>query len=426
MLGRALGAACAAAFVLTGCGPDRDIVEASGELEAALAESERLGLPLTAAQLSGAAPSDHENAAAGLLEPLARWAEDRSSALASTRPETPRPAEAAAIDDPMLNLAAKLAARPRWHIPRAYGFGPHLEMPEMEQLRQLISAWSWRASDRAKMGDDEGALADLLSMRRLARHLAQEPHLNGGMHTLGADTIAGQAALAMGEAWKDNPTMLRRLAQVLADTRFEIDFLRVLRGEFYFLANALRNEHHSLAHEDPDGEGKPSRHLLNDTEIPSDNAQRAGFTRFLQSWNRVLGAQVKSLSGLMARIKKEEQHLESMNRPSDYGNRVFWSVMPGARTAIARQQVMQDMRRATVLAAAFRAERGRWPKDLAEIGVEIKNPLSGDPVGYAAQGARITLWTPEPGTEDKGAVFESKPGEKPDTWRIIWPAPKRG
>jgi hypothetical protein len=432
MLGRALGAACAAAFVITGCGPDPDIVRASGELEAALAESERLGLPLTAAQLSGEAPPDSENAAAGLLEPLADWVKQRKAGAIPEEVDGPRPAAAKATDDPMLDFAAQLLARPDWHVDRDYILGLSLLMPELSELKQLSKAYVWRASDRAGAGDASGALEDLQSAQRLARLLSQEPSLIGGLVSIACDSIAGRAALSLAEFFQNEPMTLRRLAMLMRQTSFNVDLSTSLRGEAYYGIHISRNVHlyggfngleAALADEE---KAPPPRDSFTETNSPSDDKQRAYLARTLQFWNAVLSEEDSSLSSVSGRLEREAERLESASRPSDEALEYVMPVFDMSAAAYARQHVMQDMRRATVLAAAFRAEEGRWPKDLAEIGVEIKNPLSGEPVGYAAQGARITLWAPEPGTEDQGAVFEAKPGEKPDTWRIIWPDPKRG
>jgi hypothetical protein len=225
---------------------------------------------------------------------------------------------------------------------------------------------------------------------------------------------------------------LRRLAMLMRQTSFNVDLSTGLRGEAYYGIHISRNVHLSggfngleaaLADEE---KAPPPRDSFTETNSPSDDKQRAYLARTLQFWNAVLSEEDSSLSSVSGRLEREAERLESASRPSDEALEYVMPVFDMSAAAYARQHVMQDMRRATVLAAAFRAEEGRWPKDLAEIGVEIKNPLSGEPVGYAAQGARITLWAPEPGTEDQGAVFEAKPGEKPDTWRIIWPDPKRG
>ena len=434
MLGRALGAACAAAFVMTGCGPDRDILEASGELEAALAESERLGLPLTAAQLSGKAPPDSENAAAGLLAPLAKWAEDRKKARIEDKPDEPRPNVVAKLDDPMLDFAAPLLMRPRWHIERDYLLGLSLLMPELAELKQLSKSFVWRASERAKAGDVSGALTDLTSAQRLARLLSQEPSLIGGLVAVAAVSIVGRAALDISEGWKNDATALRRVALSMEKNSYDIDFSTGLRGEFYFGAHVSRNVHlyggfdglEASLNGDEGAPPVPPRDAFTDTSIPKDVKQRALFARTLQFWNSVFADSDTSLKGVSARLQREADRVESSQRPSEEAMAFVVPVFDMSGAAIARQHVMQDMRRATVLAAAFRAEEGRWPKDLAEIGVEIKNPVSGEPVGYAAQGARITLWTPRSGTKDKGAIFELETGAAGDDWRIVWPDPKRG
>lgn len=434
MLGRALGAACAAAFVITGCGPDPDIVEASGELEAALAESERLGLPLTAAQLSGEAPPDSENAAAGLMEPLAKWINDRKKAPHEEKFEEPRPAELAALDDPMLDYAAPLLARSGWHIERDYVAGPSLLLPEFAQLKSLAKAFMWRARERSKAGDLEGAVSDITASGRLARHTASEPFLIGTLVSIAIDSIAGTMALDAAEVFAGDPAALRRIAESQDQTAYDASLAAALQGEFYLGANTVRNLHQyggmkaldamtGVADEMPQ---PPPREVLNDTDIPKDVSQRAAMTRHLQFWNGVFGEEDQAMTQVKARLEAEEKRVLASERPSEKLLKALMPVFTQSGVAVVRQNVLQDMRRATVLAAAFRAEKGRWPKDLAEIGVEIKNPLSGDPVGYAAEGDRITLWTPEPGKEDKGAVFEVKPGEQRDAWRIIWPNPQRG
>jgi hypothetical protein len=434
MLGRALGAACAAAFVITGCGPDPDIVQASGELEAALAESERLGLPLTAAQLSGKAPPDSENAAAGLLEPLAKWEADRKQARLRLDLNEHRTPEAAALDDPILDLAAPNLERPRWHVDRDYVLGMNIVMPEYSYLRNLSKAFVWRASQRLEQGDSPGAIRDIASAQRLARHMRQDPTLIGALVCMAMDGIAGQAALDSAESWKSSPEVLRRLAQTIQDNSFDVDLLASLRGEVYFGANTSRNLHHyggveglnAFTGTSEDIAPKVDLTALNDTEIPQNVAQRAYFARTMQFWNKIFSDDDLSISAVMERIQTEQRRVDESSRPSEKLLRVLLPVFNQAGLAAARHQLMQDMRPAVVLAAAFRAEQGRWPKDLGELGLQISHPYTGKPVGYAAQGDRITLWAPEPGTEDQGAVFEAKPGEKPDTWRIIWPDPKRG
>jgi hypothetical protein len=409
-------------------------MEASGELEAALAESERLGLPLTAAQLSSEAPPDSENAAAGLLLRLEKWAEERKAARISIDPNASRTAAVAALHDPVLDFAAPLLARPSWHVERDYVAGPNIPFPEFARFKDLAKAFLWRAGERSQSGDTEGAIEDIASIGRLARHMSAEPFLIGGLISVAIDSIAGAAALKAAEDFADNPGALDRLIAAMDATAYDVPVLPSLKGEFYMGANTIRNLHHyggmkgliamtGISEEMP---APPPRAALNDTDIPKEARQRASFARQLQFWNTVLGGEDQSLAAVTSRLDAEEKRLKSSNRPSEELLKILMPVLTQAGNAFARQHVMQDMRRATVLAAAFRAEKGRWPKDLAEIGVEIKNPLSGEPVGYAAQGARITLWTPEPGKEDKGAVFEAKAGERLDTWRIIWPDPKRG
>jgi hypothetical protein len=434
MLARPIGLAVTFLLIVSSFGLERDVVMASSELEAALAESERLGLPLTAAQLSGEAPPDAENAAAGLLDQLTLWSGARKAAGIIDDPTRPRPAQVAALDDPMLDFAATLLARPKWHIERDYVTGPYFSFSELPRLKSLAKAYQWRAWQRSREGDVNGAIHDVQAAVRMAKHTAGEPSMSGGFSSAAIDHTAGTAALDMAMVFSENSSALRQIHQVMEDGAYDLLLVPSLRGEFYGGASLFRNLHHyggmdfmySMAVSSRDLPPPPPRRDLNDNDIPRDARQRATFARHLQFWNTVFDGEDQSLSAQSKRLYAENERVSRSLRPSETFLRVTMPIFAVAGNAFARQHVMQDMRRATVLAAAFRAEEGRWPKDLAEIGVEIKNPLSGEPVGYAAQGARITLWTPEPGMEDKGAVFQAKAGERLDTWRIIWPDPSRG
>ncbi len=427
---------------LAGCGTASlgglhpEIAQASKELDAAYAESERLGLILTAGQMEGPPIPPERNGAEGLLPVLEKWSSEREAAAATARRESKEPSahfvleRVPAIDDPMLDQVARLIARPEFRFKRDYTEPFNVPFEELSHLKEAGKAAAWRAMARAQAGDQQGALKDLALCRRIGWAAESEPTLIAGLVGIAIDAIAVGSAVKVAEAWKGQPQALRMLLQTVESTAIFRPLRHVLAGEVYFPVASARNleaygELHCILWEnsctDEEEEIQVDTSRLRREGKPESTLGRALLARVLQFWNPHLQDAGMSDEALGRRLKGTAKRIDALAAQPSYQLLAAASVFEQSADAFTKRKVRQHLAVAGIRIMEHRARTGSLPKTLAEAGVAAKEPLLGQDIRYDVQDGAFCLWTPGPDGEDAGSRLREPKGISPDDIHLTWP-----
>ncbi len=457
MLGRAFPIGAVGALIVSaGCGSSvlmglhPEIAQASRELDAAYAEAQKLGLPLTADDLQGPPIPDGDNGAVGMKGLLEKWQEDRPKVESGTGEvsadamlmSSPRPAAIAAHDDPILDEVKALLERPMFQIRRDMTDPISVLFPEYAMLKGAGKALAWRAQERARAGSIQGAISDLRAVRRLGWASGQDPNLIGGLVAVALDAIAIRSAQHVAESWKDRPEALEALRLALAESHEPLSLRHSLKGEVFMGVAVTRNLEayggvegmmammgmtdgsHGAAKE-------PDVSRMQADGKPADTAARAFMARHLQFWNEAMRNRDLSDVELSQKLDRRSVEIQDRKDPSQILSQVMFPVFAQAGSAFAKQEAAHEMAQAGLAVMAHRARTGALPKSLAEAGAEERISFRDQPIRYEARGGRFCLWAAGPDGREEGAQFEPKNAastlsvapEKPmsDDFVLTWP-----
>jgi hypothetical protein len=455
MLGRALQIGALGAFIVSaGCGSSDliglhpEIAQASRELDAAYAEAQRLGLPLTADELEGPPIPDAENGAVGMRELLTDWQEGRPEAKGGNGlvsadaipPSQPRPAVIAAYDDRFFAKLQPLLARPKFQIRRGYAEPLGVMFPEFAQMKAAGKALAWRAQERARSGSVEGAISDLKDVRRLGWASGQDPVLIGGLVAIALDSIAIRSAQLAAESWKDRPEALGALQAALAESLPPLSLRHALRGEVFMGVSVTRNleayggvQGFMAAAGMVQGPEMPVKTIdvqtLRIDGMPQEAGSRAFMARHLQAWNLAFAAEDLSEVELSRMLDRMAADIERQKKPSMLLSQVLFPVFSQAGMAYAKRLGKHELALAGLTVMAHRARTGALPKTLAEAGAAERISFLDQLIRYEARGGRFCLWTAGPDGRDGGPQFDavtsrafSEDGREPnDDFALTWP-----
>jgi len=235
-------------LAIGGCGVPTlftDIPSAAGQLPAEYAKSEKLGLPLTSAELLKDIPEwephqvavvkafvDRQNATQRMLPGVAAYTEIDDWKAA---------ARYFTMNGETMALAEKISRLPNGRMPRNYDMGVNVLFPEYACFKTAAKLLSARATVRAHLGDVSGTIQDLRDARGIARIANCEPTLISALVSIASESIANRAIQQVTEIWKSNPSALAQLERSVRDLPRIVSLSHSLKGEVFLGTTSGRN-----------------------------------------------------------------------------------------------------------------------------------------------------------------------------------------
>ena len=422
--------------LVTGIGP-YDLPSKSRALDGAMAESKRLGLPMTTAELLGPSPSPEDNAAPGVLEAIELLDDTTDDFFLTTLESDPalQSQQGAWLQNNREHLdaiSALLREKPSWRIERDYDLGAYLLLPEFAMMKKLAKTLGIRGVRSAREKDTDLAINDLVASRRLAEKLATEPTLIGLLVSIAIDAISLRSIESYTDSWRGDAPRLRALEDAVASTKFVRDPRTALRGEFYMELVTCRNLklYGGLRALTDSGMGlggsrpAPDPSKIKRTGLPHGMFERASMTTLAEAWNEVFASfaargvhDTKWGDLLNARYVA----MESRFRASEILPQILFPVFTQAEQALTNDDVNQDLALAFVRAFRYRAENGKWPKDLAQIESAFPDPFNpGKTIQAKFSETEVRVWSVGRDRKDDGGLQRSEPGDGEDT-AFVWP-----
>ncbi len=414
------------------CGPDRNLEAASQELDAAYARAVEIGMPLTLEEANGPIVPDEENIVAGLRPLLDEWTRNRKSAD-KYQPSEPRPADMAAIDDAFFAEADEVLWRPQAQFLRSSPFGTDitgLAFPELSTFKGAAQALAWRAQERARAGDFEGAALDVRRMRRLAWALGQDTTLVAALVAQAIDAMAMQDISAIAHGMRGDRASLVRMREAIQSswpqfslrrsTRFEV-FLNIDLARNVEASGGLRGVLAAFSESDEEMPSASERPEWRQDGKPTDLEGRACMARLLQLWNQAWAApeatNAEFAKALTDARKNVRQHDES-----DRSYLLVMLVFPfieGAGQAFFKAEVRHELAIAGLRVMEHRALTGQLPQSLREAGAVDK--VQGREIHYAVKDGAFCIWTNGPDGVNQGPHFSIPEGIRPDDISMTFP-----
>ena len=421
--------------LVTGVGP-YDLPSRSRQLDDVIAESKRLGLPMTAAELVGPVPSPEDNAAPGVLEAI-ELLDDTNNDFFMTTLESDAALQSQQAAWLLNNrghldtISALLRERPSWHVERDYDLGAYILLPEFANLKNLAKTLGIRGVRSAREKDTDLAINDFVASRRLAEKLATEPTLIGMLVSIAIDAISLRSIESYTDSWRGDAARLRALEGAVASTKFVRDPRTALRGEFYLELVTCRNLklYGGLSALTDTTMGLESRRApdpskIQRTGLPHGMFERASMTSFAEAWNEVFASfashgvrETKWGDLLNARYVA----MESRFKASEILPQVLFPVFTQAEQALTNDDVNQDLALAFVRAFRYRAESGKWPTDLAQIESAFPDPFNpGKTIQAKFSETEVRVWSVGRDRKDDGGLQRIETGDGEDT-AFVWP-----
>lgn len=315
-----------------------------------------------------------------------------------------------------MDLVDKAKGMPCMHLDLDWMKGMSLTLHEFETLRDAANGLSARARMRARQGDWEDALSDLQGCQNLAQLSGQEPILLSAVTEVIIRGAASTLARALAEEWQANPAALAKLKGSFAaapppSLRF------ALRGEAVITINVVqacgdtfRSSSSPVGKLMPEGLDIFATKLKRDS-WPKGPRGRGALARMLEVWAEVFEGFGKPSSDERAgrqALERVQNQLNAETRPSF---ELAIILIPETRQIVdrfARVVVMERLTLAFIAAVEYKAVHGRFPKTLNEIGVETRDPVTGEQFGYRRTKEGFRIWSAGPGRTEKSMPLESE------------------
>jgi hypothetical protein len=323
---------------------------------------------------------------------------------------------------------AEASKRSRYFIPYNGGFRPPLlevQLPHLQLIRLSCRALTARAMMRFAAGDVDGARADLMTVHRLARLVAQGATLIDQLVAYvcdGGASRAEQAIAASGKlsreeiaAWHQELTSLPPWPS-LAE---RVDF-----GERFFTLDVLQEGARM-------GNARFVRFFRSLVEQPWQGTPPQGFSLAYVGWelvpiryaetmrrsNALFDEKMRVLNS--PTYPQQRDALESSKQKLDSDGGISAAVSPVSAASMnamttrvlgqvmARQAIMEaDARlaRAALLLADHLAQHQSYPKSLDELASPPNDPFTEKPFIYRSRGNGYVLYSVGPNLKDDGGV----------------------
>lgn len=432
--------AAVGAFVLKRQGAPTQPTEIT-TLEQAVDAAKSLGFPWTVADFEPVDPIPDDQNAALTAVSIADSITFRKEWYTSVPPFFPKAdgdalRKAISLEGSVLDKLKLEIEKPHWYIARDWDLGTILPYPDLGHTRNAARALTSRAVVRAADGDVDGALSDLASCRKLARHMSTEAALFPMFASQGIYQLTNIAAARIAELWNKDATRLESLAKCLNSNPAAFDGESWIRSEIYngiaqYRNKALYNDLNAkglITTDGPPPKVDPSR-LVRDG-LPTDAYSQDVLYAHLYFW--VYGfADVWSEDGFVPGWgSKLDKVVKSYRDEGDLVAKAASLLFPDfgqIEFSIQRAKGMEMLTKTLVRAISLRNEKGSFPASLSELGVPSADPVnSSRQLVYKVTSKGFAIYSLGKNGKDDGGPGAKKPDGTPvDDFGVIYPGTHR-
>jgi hypothetical protein len=217
-------------------------------LDRALADYRRQGLPWTAAEVDPTPkPSEADNAATLLNRAIDAFkgksvlsdASDAWTLLADGKLDEAD--KLVSKYKSSITLAKEAARRPNAYFQKDWDLGPMVLFPEMAPAKTLVRLVAERGMIESGRGQVDSSLSDLQDAWTISKFFGQSPSLIGLLVQIASNAITLNAFQQAMTDYRDNPRALISLESQLDGMSDPFDFRRTVRSEAYMGLVILRN-----------------------------------------------------------------------------------------------------------------------------------------------------------------------------------------
>lgn len=313
---------------------------------------------------------------------------------------------------PVLDEAHTAAQKSSCRFVRDYDEGGGVIYPEFSDFKLIAKTLAWDAELRAKKGDWKGAAKNIRTARRLGSFTAQDVAIIPALVSIAIDAIALDGAARAASHLVDNPQGLAAIRTAVEESSFLPDVDRVLRGDAYVALSSFRSLDDKQILRLIDGEEmviyeaseKPVRDGL-----PGPLLARAAAGEAMTYWNKFyprLTAPGADLRAIGQEMDVRQLEMTKGTQPEKAATMIIGTYSEFF-TALAKQQSQEAALISYVGVLQFQSRESRWPKSLAEAGVEGLDVISHKPLGYRSEEGSFRVWhVGSNGVDDGGLSYK--------------------
>ena len=339
----------------------------------------------------------------------------------------------AAHDADLDAVKTVLSEKPEWYVERDYDMSAYLLLPELAEMKFVGRMLALRAERRAKKRQSEPALADFRAVRDLSARLAKEPVLIGLLVGVALESTALRSVEDLVDLSRSDRASLQALESAVLDSYHLKDPEASLRGEFYFNLAICRNlkrfggvrAFSGVNEESNTSPPAPKPADLQRTGLPHGMYERASLDVMAGQWNKIfllIHATEPPHEGCTAPLDAFESESIKRFRASELLAHVLFPAFDQAEAALTQCRVSQSLALAFVRAFRYKAEKGRWPASLKEIGADFPDPFnSGKPIQAGFSDTEVRVWSVGRNKIDDDGQWRDTQHQKADDVVFVWP-----
>ena len=384
------------------------------------ARARELGLPVTAEEVvPGAKVADQDNAAVGLVAAVARFLEMpleirtqlRETADAAMRGDADALRRGLDLPAPVDDILAEAAASvvlDGVDFGRDWSLGSRVSFPDVSGTKFAVRMFALRALARAQDGDWDRALQDLASGYRTSRVIGTDPTIQSFFAQVSSETVLATATERMLGIAASDGARLEQIVDVLSGNPASIDFLRAMRHELYSGMVACRDIRGFLNEVMAGSQQEKEREYrrLVPRSVPKETIGDAYQARLLEFWIGAYRAmeQADNPREMAERLLQASVEARRSTDPTQRLNRLLAPVYDNMGAAVMRNIAQRHAIELLGRALVFRAQKGRFPDSLEEMGAVLEDPFTGRPMVYKRVGDDVIVYSTDEDGEDNGGL----------------------
>ncbi len=384
-------------------------------LEAELARTRSLGMPVMPADLTRSTP-DAENAAPDYLKAIAMAANgtgntalDKIGQANSARAKESDKNEAAAAFaevQGILKLVESATDKPHSDFRKDWSRGYDVLFPEYAELKKFAHLLGYKARQQSKAGDWQGALTTIKRMQRLSLHAGEEAILIAGLVQIACESITHRTFRDVISDHRKNRAFLTTAGTIASQFGPLPEFKKMLKGELVGTRSAIYQVKNFTGFS---GGGDTDTDALGKI-LGSSRSLRVAFDRkYVESFNNLIEAMPKDPEDWETAAKVSIKHQEAVDSDGsvlNILNRILFPVFEQAALAIGRDQAQRKLTLATIELFERRLATGAFPTKLPDKPVFI-DPFTKKPFGYKPGGKGFLIYSFENDKVDNGGSSKS-------------------
>jgi hypothetical protein len=385
------------------------------ELPAALAEAKAAGVPLEPEDLHLDVP-DEDNAAPGYRLAIAKLKVIGSTTqmqkdlekAAYSRQSYDRMTADRAVSSLKLAVASAISAtkKPRLSFERNWREGGWMMLPEYAPIKTLAKLMLAEARYADSKGDVGRALELAGAVDQMPGHLQQEPILISYLVGLAIEMISNRTYEILLSSHVGNPAILQKILTQI-DKRPPVPQFRNALGGEVLMSRFTLHKLKSFSELTALASGAPAPSSPAPPGLTFTETQKNAFeTNVMRTWAKFY-KEVASTKDPRTLGRKFDDYVNSIDSkdPTQQYNAVVFPIFSQAADAQTRLDIGRKMILFKAKILVFKAQHGRYPRKLEEVGKPPIDPFSGKPLVYQVTPTGFLLYSFGIDGKDNGGIF---------------------